>query len=78
MENLKIACIGTGAMGGAILSSICKKYNPQNITVADKNTESAKNFAQKNNCNFKYFMRSICVCRLVELQKEASDHAHRK
>ena len=31
MENLKIACIGTGAMGGAILSSICKKYNPQNI-----------------------------------------------
>ena len=29
MENLKIACIGTGAMGGAILSSICKKYNPQ-------------------------------------------------
>ena len=53
MENLKIACIGTGAMGGAILSSICKKYNPQNITVADKNTESAKNFAQKNNCNFK-------------------------
>ena len=29
----KIACIGCGSMGGAIMSAICKKFDAKNITV---------------------------------------------
>ena len=36
---MKISCIGTGAMGGAIMSAVCKKYDAKNIFVTDKNTE---------------------------------------
>ena len=49
---MKIACIGTGAMGGAIMRSVCKKYDVKNISVTDKNTEGAKAFASENGCNF--------------------------
>ena len=49
---MKISCIGTGAMGGAIMSAVCKKYDAKNIFVTDKNTEMGKAFAEKNGCNF--------------------------
>lgn len=49
---MKISCIGTGAMGGAIMNAVCKKYNPKNIFVTDKNSEMGKAFAEKNGCNF--------------------------
>ena len=49
---MKIACIGTGAMGGAIMSAVCKKYDSKDIFVTDKNTEMGKAFAEKNGCNF--------------------------
>ena len=38
---MKIACIGTGAMGGAIMRAVCRKYNAGDITVTDKNTEKS-------------------------------------
>lgn len=47
----KIACIGCGSMGGAIMSAICKKLDAKNITVTAKHFEHAKDFAQKNGCN---------------------------
>ena len=49
---MKIACIGTGAMGGAIMRAVCKKYNPKDIFVTDKNTEMGSAFAETNGCNF--------------------------
>ena len=48
--NTKISCIGTGAMGGAIIGALAKKY--KNISVTDKNAAFGKSFAEKNNCTF--------------------------
>lgn len=48
----KIACIGVGAMGGAIMRSICKKENPSNIFISDKNENLASSFAQETNCKY--------------------------
>lgn len=48
----KIACIGTGAMGGAIMKAVCKQFNPAGIAVTDKNSEAGKKFAQENGCSF--------------------------
>ena len=44
---MKISCIGTGAMGGAIMRAICKKYDVKNIKVTDKNVELGKAFANE-------------------------------
>ncbi len=52
MTNNKIACIGTGAMGGAIMKAICKAFDPANIKVTDKNSEMGKKFAEENGCIF--------------------------
>lgn len=49
---MKISCIGTGAMGGAIMSAVCKKFNSKDIYVTDKNSDMGKAFAEKNGCNF--------------------------
>ena len=49
---MKIACIGTGAMGGAIMRAVCKKYNAGDITVTDKNSEMAKKFAEETGAVF--------------------------
>ena len=49
---MKIACIGTGAMGGAIMRAVCRKYNAGDITVTDKNTEMAKKFAEETGAVF--------------------------
>ena len=47
----KIACIGCGSMGGAIMSAICKKFDAKNVTVTTKHFEHAQEFAKKNGCN---------------------------
>ena len=49
---MKIACIGTGAMGGAIMRAVCKKYNAGDITVTDKNSEMGKKFAEETGAVF--------------------------
>ena len=41
---MKIGCIGTGAMGGAIMRAVCKKYDVSQIKVTDKNVEMGKPF----------------------------------
>lgn len=46
----RIACIGTGAMGGAIISAVAKKFS--NVAVTDINSELGKKFAENNNCSF--------------------------
>ncbi len=50
--NMKIGCIGTGAMGGAIMRAVCKKYDVKNILVTDKNVEMGKAFAKETGATF--------------------------
>ena len=49
---MKISCIGTGAMGGAIMRAVCKKYDVKEIRVTDKNTEMGKAFAAETGATF--------------------------
>lgn len=49
---MKIACIGTGAMGGAIMRAVCTKFNAGDITVTDKNVEMGKKFAAETGAVF--------------------------
>ena len=49
---MTVSCIGTGAMGGAIIRSICKKINSDNVTVTDKNSVMGQKFAKEIKCNF--------------------------
>lgn len=49
---MKISCIGTGAMGGAIMRAICKKYDVKNIKITDKNVELGKAFANETGATF--------------------------
>ena len=46
----KIACIGTGSMGGAIMRAVCKKGDAWNVTVTSKNPEHAKVFSEETGC----------------------------
>lgn len=48
----KIACIGTGAMGGAIMRAVCNKFDPNNITVSNRTLEKGKSFANETGCRF--------------------------
>jgi len=49
---MTISCIGTGAMGGAIMRAVCKKFDVSQIKVTDKNAEMGKKFASENGCTF--------------------------
>ena len=44
---MKISCIGTGAMGGAIMRAVCKNYDVKDITVTDKNAAAGEAFAKE-------------------------------
>ena len=50
--DFSIACIGTGAMGGAIMRAVCKKYDVKKIKVTDKNGAMGQKFAAENGCTF--------------------------
>lgn len=49
---MTISCIGTGAMGGAIMRAVCKKFDAKKIKVTDKNSEAGEKFAAENGCLF--------------------------
>lgn len=49
---MKISCIGTGAMGGAIMRAVCKKYDVKDIKVTDKNIEMGEAFAAETGATF--------------------------
>ena len=48
----KLSCIGTGAMGGAIMRAVCSKFDPKNITVSNRTLEKGKAFANAVGCQF--------------------------
>ncbi len=49
-ENTKIAFIGCGSMGSAIIHAVCKKFNSKNIKISAKHFEHAKKIADAENC----------------------------
>lgn len=49
---MKISIIGTGAMGGAIMRAVCKKYDVKDILVTDKNAAMAKTFAEETGATY--------------------------
>ena len=49
--NSTISFIGTGAMGGAIIRSLCAKYDASNVTITNRTYEKAKKLAEETGCN---------------------------
>ena len=49
---MKIACIGTGSMGKAIIRAVSNVIPPKEISVSNRTPEKAKEFAEEIGCNF--------------------------
>ena len=64
---MKIGCIGTGAMGGAIMRAVCKKYDVSQIKVTDKNKEMGKDFAQETGATFVSNNEDVLDCDYIFL-----------
>ena len=64
---MKIGCIGTGAMGGAIMRAVCKKYDVSQIKVTDKNVEMGKAFAPETGATFVETNTDVLDCDYVFL-----------
>ena len=64
---MKIGCIGTGAMGGAIMRAVCKKYDVSQIKVTDKNTKMGKAFAQETGAVFVETNKEVLDCDYIFL-----------
>jgi len=47
---MKVACLGTGVMGGALMKAVVKVVGGKNLFVADGDIEKAKKFAEENDC----------------------------
>ena len=48
LNDLTVGCIGSGTMGGALMTSMAKKIDSKKIFVTDIDFEKAKSFADKN------------------------------
>ena len=64
---MKIGCIGTGAMGGAIMRAVCKKYDVSQIKVTDKNTAMGKAFAAETGAVFVETNADVLDCDYIFL-----------
>lgn len=64
---MKIGCIGTGAMGGAIMRAVCKKYDVKEIKVTDKNEKMGKAFAEETGATFVNSNNDILDCDYIFL-----------
>ena len=64
---MKIGCIGTGAMGGAIMRAVCKKYDVNQIKVTDKNTQMGKAFAKETGAVFVETNKEVLDCDFIFL-----------
>lgn len=82
---MKITCIGTGSMGGAIMRAVCKKFDPKTITVTNRTAEKGIQFAAENGCNFcssnvdavkdaKYIFLAVKPIALEDLFKEINPY----
>ena len=64
---MKIGCIGTGAMGGAIIRAVCKKYDVSQIKVTDKNAAMGKAFAKETGAEFVKTNKDVLDCDYIFL-----------
>jgi pyrroline-5-carboxylate reductase len=64
---MKIGCIGTGAMGGAIMRAVCKKYDVSQIKVTDKNAAMGKAFAKETGATFVNSNKDVLDCDYIFL-----------
>lgn len=64
---MKIGCIGTGAMGGAIMRAVCKKYDVSKIKVTDKNAAMGKAFAKETGAMFVKTNKDLMDCDYIFL-----------
>ncbi|MBP5358857.1 MAG: pyrroline-5-carboxylate reductase [Treponema sp.] len=51
LNEIKIGCIGTGMMGGALMEGIAKKFTAANIFVTDADFSKATDFARTHGLN---------------------------
>ena len=64
---MKIGCIGTGAMGGAIMRAVCKKYDVGQIKVTDKNAAMGKAFAKETGAQYVKSNKDVLDCDYIFL-----------
>ena len=64
---MTIGCIGTGAMGGAIMRAVCKKYDVSKIKVTDKNAAMGKAFAKETGATFVKTNKDLMDCDYIFL-----------
>ena len=64
---MTIGCIGTGAMGGAIMRAVCKKYDVSKIKVTDKNAAMGKAFAKETGAKFVKSNKDLLDCDYIFL-----------
>lgn len=48
--EIRVACIGTGMMGGALMKAVAKVAGGKNLTVSDGNFSKAKAYAAETGC----------------------------
>ena len=51
MSDVKVACIGTGMMGGALMKAVVKVVGGTNLTVSDGNFSKAQAYAAEVGCH---------------------------
>lgn len=51
-ENMdkKLAFIGTGNMGGALIKAVCRTIDPQQVFITNRNPEKAEQLAEETGC----------------------------
>ncbi len=52
MEDVRVCCIGSGVMGGALMRAVCAVLDPSSVTVCDADAEKARAFAAELGCRF--------------------------
>ena len=51
MIDVKVACIGTGMMGGALMKAVAKVVGGENLTVSDGDFSKAQAYAAEVGCH---------------------------
>lgn len=51
MSDVKVACIGTGMMGGALMKAVAKVVGGENLTVSDGDFSKAQAYAAEVGCH---------------------------
>ena len=67
MESYKIGFIGTGNMGGALATAVCRAVTGENVLLCDKNTEKASELASRTGARAVDINTIASECRYIFL-----------